>query len=60
MAALLRIMLPEACIPAMESLDELRPGSGQLALERGCDAIQPAMPIPPQAEGLARESRHVG
>lgn len=59
MAALLRIMLPEACIPAMASLDELRPGSGRLALERGCDAVQPAMPVPFPAGETRMEGQHV-
>lgn len=43
MAALLRIMRPKARIPAVTALDELRPGSRMLALERGCDTVTPSM-----------------
>lgn len=60
MAALLRILLPTACIPAMAALDELRPGSGLLALGRGCNAIQPSMPTPSRAEAPHAEGHHVG
>jgi biotin synthase len=59
MAALLRLLCPTACIPATDALDELRPGSRQLALGRGCNAVLPVVGTPlsrldadPLPEGL--------
>lgn len=43
MTALLRILNPEANIPATSALDALRPGSRALALTRGCNVLMPSM-----------------
>lgn len=43
MTALLRILNPEANIPATSALDALRPGSRALALTRGCNVLMPSL-----------------
>lgn len=43
MTALLRLLNPEANIPATSALDALRPGSRALALKRGCNVLMPSM-----------------
>lgn len=43
MTALLRILNPEANIPATSALDALRPGSRTLALTRGCNVLMPSL-----------------
>ena len=43
MTALLRILNPEANIPATSALDALRPGCRALALTRGCNVLMPSL-----------------
>ena len=68
MTALLRILNPEADIPATETLDVLRPDSSALALARGCN-VRRVFPIRedretdfavPASAGFSGGTDHVG
>ncbi|MFH1914575.1 MAG: [FeFe] hydrogenase H-cluster radical SAM maturase HydE [Pseudomonadota bacterium] len=61
MTALLRILNPEANIPATSALDALRPGSRTLALTRGCNVLMPSMtPAPLRGDYAIYPGKNAG